>query len=165
MAKYLFENGLKLRQKVRAIVLDSSGRVLLVRPHGYPRDEWTLAGGGVEEGEAPYEAIRRELAEELGLREPERVTQLAVSNRFVYPAEYKEKRGSDHDGQQAVMFACEVPNGTEVRLQAKEIAEARWFTPEQAAEAFPVPKQRGIFLACMAELHHRRDVPAEQKAA
>jgi len=155
MAKYLFEDGLKLRQKVRAVVIDKSGRVLLVRPNGYSSEQWTLAGGGVEEGEHPQEAILRELAEELGLREAERLTQLAVSNRFVYPAEYKQKRSADHDGQQAVMFACEVPTGTQLHLQAEELADARWFTPEEAVEAFPVPRQRAIFLACMAELHQR----------
>jgi len=68
MSRYLFEDGLKLRQKVRAVVIDKSGRVLLVRPHGYSSDNWTLAGGGVEEGEEPQEAIRLELAEELGLK-------------------------------------------------------------------------------------------------
>jgi len=53
------------------------------------------------------------------------------------------------------MFACEVPTGTQLHLQAEELADARWFTPEEAVEAFPVPRQRAIFLACMAELHQR----------
>jgi 8-oxo-dGTP pyrophosphatase MutT (NUDIX family) len=148
MAHYIHEDGLKLRQKVRAVVTNTAGEVLLIRPHGYAPDQWTLAGGGVEAGESPVEAMRRELAEELGL-ECENLEQLPVQNRFVYSRDYKLKRGLDHDGQQAVMFFLRVPLDIELRIQAEEIAEARWFEPEEAAGAFPVAKQRTVFQECM----------------
>ena len=67
MTAYIESDGLRLRRKVRALVLNENDEVLLVRPHGYRDGEWTLAGGGVEEGESPVEAMRRELAEELGV--------------------------------------------------------------------------------------------------
>lgn len=80
MAHYIYDGGLKLRQKVRAVITSATGEVLLIRPRGYAVDQWALAGGGVDAGESPVEAMRRELAEELGL-ECEEVDELPVQNR------------------------------------------------------------------------------------
>lgn len=152
MTEYLETEGLRLRRKVRAVVLNENGEVLLVRPHGYREGEWTLAGGGVEQGESPVEAMCRELAEELGVELETDPSELPVTNRFIYSAEHKAKRLLDHDGQDAAMFACRIAKHTTLRLQAEEVAEARWFAANDAADAFPVAKQREVFLACLAAL-------------
>jgi len=63
-------------RRVGAIVacVDASGRVLLVRQRGGPfAGAWLLPGGGVEDGESPEDAVRRETREETGCE----LTQLA----------------------------------------------------------------------------------------
>lgn len=58
---------LRLRKATRAIVLDESDRVLLVRFSAPDREIWLTTGGGIEHGETDEEALRRELREEAGL--------------------------------------------------------------------------------------------------
>jgi ADP-ribose pyrophosphatase YjhB (NUDIX family) len=65
---YLAEgNATQARKRVSADVLlrDEAGRILLVKPTYKPG--WDLPGGMAEANEAPDDAARRELKEELGL--------------------------------------------------------------------------------------------------
>ncbi|TYR74518.1 NUDIX hydrolase [Rossellomorea vietnamensis] len=48
-----------------AIILDEDKRVLLCHRRDY--DLWNLPGGGVEKNESPWEAVIREVKEEIGL--------------------------------------------------------------------------------------------------
>ncbi len=59
-----------LRLGARVLVLDSQDRVLLIhaRDPDEPASEWwELPGGGIDPGETPQAAARRELAEETGI--------------------------------------------------------------------------------------------------
>ncbi|MEG0182895.1 MAG: NUDIX domain-containing protein [Stenotrophomonas sp.] len=51
---------------VAAVILDDQGRALVVRKHGARR--FIQPGGKPEPGEAPLQALARELGEELGVR-------------------------------------------------------------------------------------------------
>ena len=48
-----------------AVFVNPAGHVLLVKPNY--RDHWQLPGGILEDGEAPHDGCRREVAEEIGL--------------------------------------------------------------------------------------------------
>ena len=62
-----------LRWAARALMLDPVNRVLLI--HWVDPDTgfawWSTPGGGIDPGESHEEAVRREVAEETGLRELE----------------------------------------------------------------------------------------------
>jgi 8-oxo-dGTP pyrophosphatase MutT (NUDIX family) len=57
------------RMACGVLALDDQDRVVLVGQWRYPLETytWELPEGGGDEGESPFEAIRRELAEEAGL--------------------------------------------------------------------------------------------------
>jgi 8-oxo-dGTP diphosphatase len=57
----------RLRLAARAVVLDGTSAILLVRFDFGDRVVWATPGGGVEDGETDEHALRRELAEEAGL--------------------------------------------------------------------------------------------------
>src|ERR1043166_3825917 len=57
---------MKARNAVRALVLDSRQRVLLIEMELNGRRFWITPGGEIEPGEAARAAIARELREELG---------------------------------------------------------------------------------------------------
>lgn len=50
-----------------AVIQDSRGRVLLAH-HTYRKQAWGLPGGLIGRGEQPFEAVERELREELGVQ-------------------------------------------------------------------------------------------------
>lgn len=154
MTSFAIKEGRRLRRKVRAVVTDDRGYILLIRPHGYDKECWTLPGGGVEPGETTAQAASRELQEELGLpleavagMEP-----LNIRSEFIYSGNHKAKRGLDHDGQLAELFLCRLTRGTEIRRQVEEIEAIGWFSPEEALAAFKVPAQRELFERCLDRL-------------
>ena len=65
------DSELPLRQAVRALMIDPTDRVLMVKllleRNGWTG--WVLPGGGIEDGEDLPTALRRELLEETGLAE------------------------------------------------------------------------------------------------
>lgn len=47
------------------------------------------------------------------------------------------------------MFVVRLTHDTQLALQAEQIADARWFSEQDALEAFPVANQREVFEACL----------------
>lgn len=135
--------GRRYRRKVRAIVVDTRRAALLIQPHGYADGHWTLVGGGVELGESTSEAMRRELAEEVGLVDLLALWPLPEVHRFLFDEGTRLRRGLDHDGQSASLFLARVVGGTPVRLQAEEVKRHCWVPLADAPRHLQVAAQRG----------------------
>lgn len=102
-----------------ATIFDDAGRVLLVH-QTYQGSKWAWPGGVVEEGEAPWTAVVREVKEEVGL-DVEVVRLIGV-----YHVADRNSVG--------FQFLCRVVGG-ELRVDGGEISEAKFFDPAR----LPVP--------------------------
>lgn len=122
-----------LRQAVRALMIDRSDRVLMVKLH-LERNGWTgwiLPGGGIEAGEDVETALRRELLEETGL-----------TNAFIGPVVCRRTQrgpgiapGFGGQREDIHLVPCHdfelVPALPESELRAEGIVDMRWFTPAE----------------------------------
>jgi TDG/mug DNA glycosylase family protein len=132
------------RRAVRALVLDSRGRTLLVhwpRPGGSPF--WIAPGGGVEPGESDEAALVRELEEELGLVGKE-FGQCIWTRDFLFPW-----RGDWwHQSERYHVLHAE-PD--EIR-SGEEIDNVRWWTPDEleTTDELVAPARLGELLRDLA---------------
>ncbi|MFC7219239.1 NUDIX hydrolase [Streptomyces polyrhachis] len=128
----------RLRHAARAVVLDEADRVLLCRFALPGRNVWATPGGGVEAGESPTQALRRELREEIGL--PLADTPPRVWHRRVLAAGHARGYDGIVEDYYLVRTPPFDPAGalTPQELAAENIAEFRWWTiPDIAAYEGP----------------------------
>jgi len=98
------------------VVLRRGDDVLLVRHTYGRRSEWDLPGGFINDGEAPQDAVLRELGEEVGLTAQRPVALGAILLRSSGRRDTVHCFAADADGDAAGLA-----------VDAGEIAQARWF--------------------------------------
>jgi dATP pyrophosphohydrolase len=96
---------------------------------------WNPLAGGVEDGESPAEAARRELAEESGLTSPRRLEALPLDLAYTRP-----------EGVRIVLhaFLAEVPAAWEPQLNDEHV-DYRWCSPDEAEELLTYPEPREAY--------------------
>uniref|UniRef100_A0A8D2KHX1 NAD(P)H pyrophosphatase NUDT13, mitochondrial n=1 Tax=Urocitellus parryii TaxID=9999 RepID=A0A8D2KHX1_UROPR len=106
------------------ITLVSDGtRCLLARQHSFPKGLYSALAGFCDIGESVEDAVRREVAEEVGL-ELERL-QYSASQHWPFP-------------NSSLMIACHAtvkPGQTEIQVNLRELEAAAWFSYAEVAAA------------------------------
>lgn len=114
-----------------ALIDDGRGRVLLVRKRGTAA--FMQAGGKIDPGETPLEALARELTEELSF------TPAVSEARFLGTFTAQAANEPDHL-LEAHLFHVRVPD-RDFRIAA-ELEEAIWIRIEEAADLWLAPFTR-----------------------
>ncbi|HEX4518208.1 MAG TPA: NUDIX domain-containing protein [Gaiellaceae bacterium] len=112
------------RGAVRAVLVDSSERVLMMKWQRPGVHWWILPGGGIEPGESNEHALRRELLEEVGLREFE-LGPLVLERTHVRPGGGRLLR--QHDSFYLVRVD-RIEVSPTVDMAAENMAGHRWWT-------------------------------------
>ena len=103
-----------------------NGEILMVRHRHDGRDYWTLPGGGIETGEEPIDAARREVSEETGIELTDLRELHATADEICFVASC----GAD---QVAI-----VGYDPELAGQQQIITEVRWFSLEEKRDDLQV---------------------------
>ena len=131
-------NDLIFMPSVAGVVRNDLGEVLLQNKGNH--EKWSLTAGAIELGEAPAEAVVREVWEETGLYVlPEKLLGVFGGKDFRY-----QYPNGDQVEYNVFMFDCVFQSG-ELNPIDNETTELQYFSPNNMPElALPYPKE--IFL-------------------
>jgi len=118
-----------LRVAAYAVITDDEGRVLLARWTEGRRVAWTMPGGGLEAGEDPEDAVRREVREETGYSSNS-LELLGIHSRVI-PAGRRTHKSDVPLHTLRIVYRAEITGGN-LRFEENGSTDmAGWFTLDE----------------------------------
>jgi len=145
------------RPCVGIMLLNDAGEVFLGRREDQREPAWQMPQGGIDKGEDPRHAARRELREEAGTDRAEIVAEMPGWLDYDLPAEISARKWRGRwRGQSQKWFAMRF-TGTDadIRLDSHhpEFVEWRWVAMETVPSLI-VPFKRPVYEAVVAAFRH-----------
>jgi len=132
------ERGRALKANYRPCVLavfTNRDGLVLVAERTQPTNSWQFPQGGIDPGETPEIAVRREMREELGVKHVDIIGRTAGAIRYFFPAGLQTEIAKKYRGQDQVWFHLQLPvNEVPDLAQAtdKEFQAIDWVSPLEA---------------------------------
>lgn len=116
---------------VAIMLVEHEGRILLGRNSRFPEKRYSALAGFIEPGETIEEAVAREVLEEVGVRV--RDVQYVMNQPWPFPSQ--------------LMIACHsYADDDTLTIDETELADARWYTREEVAEAIAKGEDSPTFI-------------------
>lgn len=132
----------KFRQSVVGLFVNDSGNILLGERSDAP-GSWQLPQGGVDDGETPEAALRREMEEELGCAGFRIVKRATEKCRYEFPTDLETPVARKFLGQEQTWFLLQFEPDAEPDLDKsdREFSAFRWADPSTVISGIITWKQ------------------------
>jgi len=148
---------LPYRSGVGIILLDRRGRVFVGRRIDTVAEAWQLPQGGIDTGETPLQAARRELAEETGVTSAELLAESADWYTYDLPAELIGKVwGGRYRGQRQKWFVFRFTGADDeidIATEHPEFNGWKWIAIDDLPATI-VPFKRRLYERLVADFRH-----------
>jgi len=142
------------RPNAAVILTDGLGHILICESLER-KGVFQVVQGGIDEGESPEDAARREITEELGITSDDYEIIEHMLETYAYDWDPEDKRrlkATGFVGQNQYFFLAKVRPGVKFNLEhhAQEFSRVFWGTPEELLRRAHHTKVRGLTAALEA---------------
>lgn len=150
----------KFRKNVGIILMNKDGLVLAARPAQSSQDgTWQMPQGGIDEGETPLQAARRELWEETGVKDTIFLKESPQKYSYLFPDWVQEIRkvrypDDDYVGQEQQWFLF-LYNGKNVwddieKRTSQELIDFKWVDIQTLPDKV-IPFKKEVYTAVVRD--------------
>lgn len=128
------DNRKRYRKNVAAVILNEDGFLLACQRIDIHKS-WQFPQGGIDKGESPENAVRRELMEEIGVENITIIGSLDSPIRYDWPMKYAPIPG--YHGQEQYYFLIRLDSSVKIDLyahQPPEFQDYRWVSVSEFLE-------------------------------
>ena len=146
----------RYRRGVGVMLLNHDGKVFVGARIDNTDEAWQMPQGGIDQGEKPWAAARRELEEETGIAPHliERIAECPERLKYDLPASIRDRLwGGKWIGQDQDWYLCRFlgeDRDINIATSHPEFREWKWIAPEQLPDLI-VPFKRDLYRQLLRE--------------
>lgn len=116
------------------LIMNQTGKVLIIREKGEKETIWKFPQGGVEKNESEVQTIARELKEEVNIQHYQIIQKAKYTHRYDWPTDIQQRKGFRGQEQSIYLILAQKPK--EARCGEEKIEKLEWVDIEEAINRF-----------------------------